>query len=71
MWSWPRPDRNAQALQQASGTVPIIFADVIDPGSGFLRRTRSIVADARCRLPPRRPLPCRREFRRRAGKALD
>ena len=32
---------------------------------------RRIVADARCRLPPRRPLPCRREFRRRAGKALD
>src|SRR5215813_10534813 len=32
---------------------------------------RSVVADARCHLPLRRPLPCRREFRRRAGKALD
>src|ERR1700738_4576725 len=35
------------------------------------RPIRSVVADACCRLPPRRPLPCRREFRRRAEKALD
>src|SRR5215510_10811897 len=35
------------------------------------RPIRRVVADARCHLPARHPLPCRREFRRRAGKALD
>src|SRR5262249_38122389 len=34
------------------------------------RPIRSVVADARCHLPARRPLPCRREFRRRQEKHL-